>query len=117
MVLFGICQYSGGGMQMTKEPKPNDGLLDITIANNFSFFDLIINLPKLYNGKIVHHKKVVTYKAKYIEIIDSTKQQSIVEGDGELLGTGSVKVSILPQAIQFVVPYSQESFSKKLKKS
>ena len=106
MVLFGICQYSGGGMQMTKEPKPNDGLLDITIAKNFSFFDLIINLPKLYNGKIVHHKKVATYKTKHIEILDSTKQQSIVEGDGELLGTGSVKVSIIHKAIQFVVPYS-----------
>ena len=51
MVLIGICQYSGGGMQMTKTPNPNDGLFDITIAKNFSFFDLIINLPKLYNGK------------------------------------------------------------------
>tara|TARA_R110001632_G_scaffold47202_2_gene119567 strand:- start:6319 stop:7257 length:939 start_codon:yes stop_codon:yes gene_type:complete len=103
MVLFGICQFSGGGMQITKDPKPNDGLLDITIAKNFSFFDLIFNLPKLYNGKILHHKKVVTYKVKQLEIKETFKQ-SIIEADGEMIGTGSLKVSIIPKAIQFVIP-------------
>ena len=28
MILFGICQYSGGGMQMTKGVDPKDGLFD-----------------------------------------------------------------------------------------
>tara|TARA_R110000787_G_scaffold17133_4_gene54050 strand:- start:1728 stop:2666 length:939 start_codon:yes stop_codon:yes gene_type:complete len=103
MVLFGICQFSGGGMQMTKDPKPNDGLLDITIAKNFSFFDLIFNLPKLYNGKIVHHKKVATYKVNQLGIKDASKQ-SIIEADGEMIGSGSLKVSIIKKVIQFVIP-------------
>lgn len=104
MVLIGICQYSGGGMQMTKDPKPNDGLLDITVAKNFSLFDLIINLPKLYNGKIVHHKKVTTYKTNHIEIIDDNVKQSFIEADGELLEQGSLKATIISKAIQFTIP-------------
>ncbi len=56
--IFGICKFSGGGMQFTKDVNPSDGLLDITIAKNLNFLDLILNLPKLYSGKIVHHKKV-----------------------------------------------------------
>ena len=32
MTLFGICKFSGGGMQFTKDVKMNDGFLDITIA-------------------------------------------------------------------------------------
>jgi YegS/Rv2252/BmrU family lipid kinase len=104
MILFGICQYSGGGMQMTKDPKSNDGLLDITIAKNFSFFDLIFNLPKLYNGKIVHHKKVATYKVNQLEIKNHHKNKSIIEADGEIIDTGSLKVSIIPKAIQFIIP-------------
>lgn len=103
MILFGICQYSGGGMQMTKNAQPNDGLLDITIAKNFSFFDLIFNLPKLYNGDIVNHKKVATYKADSIEIQPNNATNAIIEADGELIGTGGLNVSILPTAIQILV--------------
>jgi YegS/Rv2252/BmrU family lipid kinase len=64
MILFGICKYSGGGLRVTKDPNPKDGLLDITIVKNISFLDLLFNVPKLYNGKIVHHKKVSNFKTK-----------------------------------------------------
>ncbi|MFY0628873.1 MAG: diacylglycerol kinase family lipid kinase [Flavobacteriaceae bacterium] len=104
MVLFGLCRYSGGGMQMTKDSNPKDGLLDITIAKNLSFFDLILNLPKLYNGKIVHNKKVENYKTSSFEIIETKEDKSFIEADGELLGKGSLKVSIIPKAILFVIP-------------
>ena len=107
MVLFGICQYSGGGMQMTKDANPNDGLLDITIAKNFSFFDLVFNLPKLYNGKIVHHKKVENYKVQSIAIQEKNINSSFIEADGELIGKGSLRVSILKSAIQVCIPSTQ----------
>lgn len=101
MIVFGICKYSGGGLRITKDPNPVDGLLDITIVKNFSFFDVLFNLPKLYNGNIVHHKKVVTYKAK--EIIITNNCESIIEADGEIIGIDSLKVTILQEAIQFLV--------------
>lgn len=101
MILFGICKYSGGGLQVTKEPDPKDGLLDITIIKKISFLNLIFNLPKLYNGEIVHHKKVTTYKVKELKII--AKNRSIIEGDGEIIGSGSLKVTIIPNAIHFLI--------------
>ncbi len=106
MILFGICQFSGGGMQMTKESKSNDGLLDITIVKNFSFFDLITNLPKLYNGKIVDHKKVTNYKVQELKISTSSSDHPIIEADGELIGKTSLKIGIISEAIQFVIPSS-----------
>ena len=106
MILFGICQYSGGGMQMTKDSNPNDGFLDVTIAKNFSFFDLILNLPKLYNGKIVDHQKVSNYKVKTIDIKE-INGSSFIEADGELIGTSSLQVSIIPNGIQVIVPLIQ----------
>jgi len=103
MVLFGLCQYSGGGMQMTKESNPKDGLLDVTIAKNFSLFDLVFNLPKLYNGKIVNHKKIENYKTTSLEVIETINNNSFIEADGELLGKGSLKVEIIPKAIQVII--------------
>ena len=100
MIIFGICKYSGGGLRVTKYPNPTDGLLDITIVKKFSFFNLLFNLPKLYNGNIVHHKKVDNYKVKELNIINDN---SIIEADGEIVGTGSLKVHIIPNAIQFLI--------------
>ena len=100
MIIFGICKYSGGGLRVTKYPNPTDGLLDITIVKKFSFFNLLFNLHKLYNGNIVHHKKVDNYKVKELNIINDN---SIIEADGEIVGTGSLKVHIIPNAIQFLI--------------
>ena len=102
MIVFGICKYSGGGLRVTKYPNPTDGLLDITIVKKFSFFNLLFNLPKLYNGNIVHHKKVDNYKVKELNIINDN---SIIEADGEVVGNGSLHVTILQEAVQFVINY------------
>jgi len=104
MILFGICKYSGGGLQLTKNPIPNDGLIDITIVKNFSFFDILLNLHKLYNGRIVNHKKIENYKLKSLKIEQISHQSSFIEADGEMVGKGSLKISIFPKAIQFIIP-------------
>jgi diacylglycerol kinase (ATP) len=102
MAVFGICKFSGGGMQFTKKVKVNSGLLNITIAKNINMIDLIINIKKLYNGQIVNHRKVATYKTKRITIIPKNKKP-FIQADGELIATGNVTVTIVEKAIQFVV--------------
>ena len=105
MVIFGNCKFSGGGMQFTKDVNPSDGLLDITIAKNLTLLDMVLNLLKLYNGKIVHHKKVETYKTNTLKVIPtSTVENPFIQADGELINTGSVSVSIIEKAILFIVP-------------
>lgn len=101
MVLVGICQYSGGGMQLTKNPNPFDGLLDISVAGNFSKFDVIKNASKLFNGKIVDFKKVDSYKTNAIEIKVNQKELPFIQADGELIGKGSFKASIIGEAFSF----------------
>ena len=102
MTIFGICKFSGGGIQFTKNVNATDGLLDITIAKNLNLFDLVFNIKKLYNGKIVHHKKVETYKIKEIIVIPQSSKP-FIQADGELVGTGEVVVKIIERAIKFVV--------------
>ena len=99
MILFGICKYSGGGLRVTKDPNPKDGLLDITIVKNISFLDLLFNIPKLYNGDIIHHRKVNNYKTRELKILDN--YNSTIEADGEIIGNGSLYVTIVKNALQF----------------
>lgn len=104
MTLFGICKYSAGGMQLTNYQYSFNGLFDVTIAKNLNFKDLIFNIKKLYNGTIVHHKKVDTYLTDELTVTPiSTKGKVYIQADGELIGTGKVKVKIYKKAIQFIV--------------
>lgn len=101
MVLIGLCKYSGGGMQLTENPNPFDGLLDITIAQDLSKFEIIKNLPKLFNGNITNHKKVRTFKTESVTIQINQQNTPFIQADGELIGTGPIEVSIIKKAISF----------------
>lgn len=101
MAVIGLCRYSGGGMQLTETPNPFDGLFDISIAKNIGKWDIIRNLRKLFNGTIVSHQKVDCFKNNVIIIdVDSTNLP-FIQADGELIGKGGVKISIVPKAFSF----------------
>ncbi|WP_456461429.1 diacylglycerol/lipid kinase family protein [Lutibacter sp.] len=104
MLLIGICNYAGGGMQLTKKPNSTDGLFDITYIKNLTLLTVLNNIRGLFNGKITSHKLINTYKTSTIKInvVDSNK--SYIQADGELIGSGDFIVSILPKAINFIIP-------------
>jgi YegS/Rv2252/BmrU family lipid kinase len=102
MTMVSICKFSGGGMQFSKKGDPIDGLFDITIVKNITLLDLILNIKKLYNGKIVAHPKVATYKTNKI-IIDPQNSKPFIQADGELIGTGTATFSLIEKGIHFVI--------------
>lgn len=104
MVVVGLCKYTGGGMLLTETPNPKDGLFDVSIAKNFSRFDVLKNMIKLFNGSIVNFSKVETLKTNTITInCKSEGKQPFVQADGELIGVGDIKISIISKAISFYV--------------
>lgn len=101
MILVGLCTYSGAGMQLTREANPFDGLFDISIAKNLGKLDIIRNLTKLFNGKIVNHEKVETLKSNAITITIDEDELPFIQADGELVGKGNIRVLVVPKAFSF----------------
>jgi YegS/Rv2252/BmrU family lipid kinase len=101
MILIGLCKYSGGGMQLTKTPHPSDGLFDITLAADFSKWDIVKNIPKLFNDNIVNYKKVQSFKAERVAVKILQEDKPFIQADGELIGVGDFKVCILQNAFSF----------------
>jgi len=104
MLLIGICNYSGGGMQLTKNANPTDGLFDISHINKISLMTLLGNISGLFNGKITNHKLVKNYKTSKLDIKDLDRHITYIQGDGELVGAGSFECEIIPAALNFIVP-------------
>lgn len=104
MLLIGICKYSGGGMQLTKNANPTDGLFDISHINKIGLFTLLGNIGGLFNGKITNHKLVTNYKTSKLNIKDLDTHITYIQADGELVGSGSFEAEIIPTALNFIVP-------------
>jgi len=102
LTIVGICQYSGGGMQLTTAVDPADSLFDVSVAKHFSLWKLIRNVFKLFNGSITNHKLVETFKTNEITIT-TAETEVCIQADGELIGTGGFTAKILPKALAFVV--------------
>lgn len=103
LTIVGICQYSGGGMQLTTAVNSTDGLFDISVAKHFTLWKLLRNVVGLFSGAIVNHPEVETFKTNSITI-KALKDEVYMQADGELIGTGGFTATILPKALQFVVP-------------
>ena len=90
-------------MQLTKNPDPTDGLFDISIIHKVHLFNILGNLPGLFNGNITNHKLINNYKTSHINVKVLDTQLTYIQADGELIGTGNFSIKILPKAINFII--------------
>lgn len=104
LTVVGNLKYTGGGMQLTKNPNSLDGLLDVTIARHINKPTIVGNIFNLFNGKIVNHRLVSNYKTDKLKIEIKDKTESFVQADGEIIGKGGFQVELIPQAVTYIVP-------------
>ncbi|WP_456376262.1 diacylglycerol/lipid kinase family protein [Lutibacter sp.] len=104
MLLIGLCKYSGGGMQLTKNSNSTDGLFDISYIQKINLVTILSNIKGLFNGRITNHKLVNTYKTSSIKIKVLDTEKTYIQADGELIGSGNFSVELLPKAINFIIP-------------
>ena len=97
----GICKFTGGGMQLIKNPAGNNGLLNITIAQEFSKFDIIRNFFNLFNGSIFKDRKVLTLVDDVVKI-SAKKGDLVCQGDGEIFGAGKVDYSVIENGLRYL---------------
>ena len=98
----GICKFCGGGMKMAPDAVADDGMFDITIVRKISKGEVIINIPGLFSGKFLKHKKVSSHRIRKVKI--KSNPLLPVECDGEVLGYGDVQLQIVEKGIRVIVP-------------
>jgi diacylglycerol kinase (ATP) len=95
--------YSGGGMKQNPDAVPYDGLLDLMMARKPSFKDIITALPLVFNGKILEHPVIESFRTSQITL--HTQNGHYFEADGIVVYYAPpAEVSIVPGAIEMIVP-------------
>lgn len=95
--------YSGGGMKQNPDALPWDGLMDVMMARKPSVKNILTALPLVFNGKILKHPIIESFRTK--EITLHSQNGNYFEADGIVIHyTPPAKITVVPAAMKMIVP-------------
>jgi diacylglycerol kinase family enzyme len=95
-------RYFGGGMMITPEAKPDDGVFDVLLIGDLTKRDLLLTLPKTYRGTHLPHPKAEMLRGAVVSV--EAPEPLPLELDGEQPGTTPVRFEVVPRALRVRVP-------------
>jgi diacylglycerol kinase (ATP) len=95
-------RFLAGGMEMTPEAEPDDGLFDVLLIGDVTKRDLVLTLPKIYRGTHLPHPKAELLRGSNVSI--EAPIPLPVQLDGEQPGTTPVTFEVVRSALRLRVP-------------
>ncbi|MCF6094666.1 diacylglycerol kinase family lipid kinase [Microaerobacter geothermalis] len=94
--------YYGGGMKISPNAVPNDGMLEVIIVSQLNRWQLLRFFPQVFKGTHIHLPQVkVLYGS---EITVNMEPSTPVHADGEIKGETPIKITLLQQKMNIIVP-------------
>jgi YegS/Rv2252/BmrU family lipid kinase len=103
-VIVANCRYLAGGMKITPDAEPDDGVFDVLLIGDVSKLDLALTLPKIYRGTHLPHPRAELLRGSSVSV--ESAEPLPVELDGEQPGTTPVQFDVVPKALRLRVPSS-----------
>lgn len=95
--------HFGGGMNVTPNADPFDGLLDVCIVHDVNMWNLLTLLTNFKSGKHIQYTKYVTY-FRTTRLTAACDPASRIEVDGEVMPGTPVTFEVRPKALWVFVP-------------
>jgi len=100
--IVALGRYLAGGMMITPEAKPDDGLFDVLLIGDITKTELVRVMPKIYRGTHLPHPKGELLRGTTVTI--DADEPMPIQLDGEQPGTTPTRFKIVPAAIRLRVP-------------
>ncbi|MBI2899575.1 MAG: diacylglycerol kinase family lipid kinase [Planctomycetes bacterium] len=95
-------QYFGSGMRPMPDARPDDGLLDIAILNEFGRWKILSQAKVLRSGLPKNHQKIHHFRGREVRV--TSPAEVAVEADGEVLGNIPACFRVIPHGLRVVCP-------------
>jgi diacylglycerol kinase (ATP) len=97
-----VGRYLAGGMMITPDAEPDDGLFDVLLIGDLTKAELVRVMPKIYRGTHLPHPKGEVLRGATVTI--EAEEPLPLQLDGEQPGTTPVHFEVVPDAIRLRVP-------------
>jgi YegS/Rv2252/BmrU family lipid kinase len=101
-VIVAVGRYLAGGMMITPDAEPDDGLFDVLLIGDVTKAELVRVMPKIYRGTHLPHPKGEVLRGGSVTI--DAESPLPIQLDGEQPGTTPVRFETVPAAIRLRVP-------------
>lgn len=101
-VAVGNARSYGGGMKITPQAEPDDGLFDVCLVKAMSRPALLAQLPRLFRGRHVLHPAVEIRRAREVRI--ESDRDFRLYADGEEVGPLPATLRVEPGVLPVLVP-------------
>ncbi len=95
-------QYYGGGMHVAPHARLDSRAFDVYVIGDVGKAEAVINLPKLYRGRLLRKPDKVRYFRASRVFADSS-QEVLLNLDGEQPGRLPVSIQLLPSVLKVAV--------------
>lgn len=85
----------GGGMRISPEASPSDGLLDVTVVGQVGRVELLTWFRKVFDGSHLDHPKVSTFRGRAVTVTANAD----IWADGEPVAPAPVTIEAVPGAL------------------
>ena len=101
-VIAAIGSELAGGMRLTPDADPSDGLFDVVLIGDATKVDFVRTLPKIYRGTYLPHPRAEVVRGRRVRV--ETAIPLPIALDGEQPGTTPATFEIVPGALRVRVP-------------
>lgn len=101
-------QSVGGFKKMAVPASVTDGYLDVIVIKKVEFGQVTPLLIKLLNGTHIDHPSVDYFQTRHLKVTSFDNKEITVDYDGEYYGNLPVEVSVVPQAVNILIPTTTE---------
>jgi YegS/Rv2252/BmrU family lipid kinase len=97
-IAFGNGSLTAGGMHLTPNARPDDGLINVLFIHQMDLLHRLVNLSKMYSGNHILTPWFTYVSGKSIQV--ECEHETTVSADGEMIGKTPCTVSVIPAAIK-----------------
>jgi diacylglycerol kinase (ATP) len=93
-------KYFGGAMFVAPPAELQDGRFEVVGIGDMTRLEVVLNVPRLYKGTHLSHRKVSLRPARQVEI--RSAQRMLLQADGDLIGMAPATFSVVPSALRVI---------------
>jgi diacylglycerol kinase family enzyme len=103
IITVGNSNQWGNGAKITPLADSSDGILDVTVVDNFHRVEILWLAGLLMTGIAHESPHVHTYRGQHITVTRSSEGPVHADGDWFLTGN-SLEIEVIPHALNVLVP-------------
>lgn len=97
--------YAGGGMMFAPDARPDDGQMNLVLAEGAGRATILREMPRIRRGTHLNNPKVRTMLCRRVRIEPLTPGDVLpVEADGNVRGQTPAEFRIMPGALRIIAP-------------